>query len=89
MKAEIIKANGDRMFVEPENKKEFTLKELQGFVGGYIQIVETRDSRLIVLNEEGKLNKLPTNGIATAYYKYGKKDVIVGDVIIINKDQIR
>jgi len=89
MKAEIIRANGDRMFVEPENKKEFTLKELQGFVGGYIQIVETRDSRLIVLNEEGKLNKLPTNGIATAYYKYGKKDVIVGDVIIINKDQIR
>lgn len=89
MKAEIIKANGDRMFVEPENKKEFTLKELQGFVGGYIQIAETRDSRLIVLNEEGKLNKLPTNGIATAYYKYGKKDVIVGDVIIINKDQIR
>jgi hypothetical protein len=89
MKAEIIRANGDRMFVEPENKKEFTLKELQGFVGGYIQIVETRDSRLIVLNEEGKLNKLPTNGIATAYYKYGKKDAIVGDVIIINKDQIR
>ena len=89
MKAEFIRANGDRMFVEPENKKEFTLKELQGFVGGYIQIVETRDSRLIVLNEEGKLNKLPTNGIATAYYKYGKKDVIVGDVIIINKDQIR
>ena len=34
MKAEIIKANGDRMFVEPENKKEFTLKELQGFVYG-------------------------------------------------------
>ena len=89
MKAEIIKANGDRMFVEPENKATFTLDELQGFVGGYIEIAETKDGRLLVINEEGKLNKLPTNGIATAYYKYGKKDAIVGDVIIINKDQIR
>jgi len=89
MKAEFIRANGDRMFVEPENKTNFTLEELQGFVGGYIEIVETKDSRLLVINEEGKLNNLPTNGIATAYYKYGKKDAIVGDVIIINKDQIR
>jgi hypothetical protein len=89
MKAEIIRVNGDRMFVDPENKKDFKLRELQDIVSGYIQIVETTDGRLIVTNEEGKLKKLPTNGIATAYYKYGKKDVIVGDVIIINKDQIR
>jgi len=89
MKAEIIRANGDRMFVEPENKKNFTLNELQGFVGGYIQIIETTDDRLMIINEEGKLNKLPTNGIATAYYKYGKKEIIVGDVVVINKNQIR
>jgi len=89
MKAEIIKANGDREFTEPQNKKNFTLNELQGFVGGYIEITETNDNRLMIISEEGKLRKLPTNGLATALYKYGKKDVIVGDVVVINKNQIR
>tara|TARA_R100001244_G_scaffold126119_1_gene96436 strand:+ start:364 stop:633 length:270 start_codon:yes stop_codon:yes gene_type:complete len=89
MKAEIIKANGDREFTEPENQRDFKLGELQEIVGGYIEITETNDNRLMIISEEGKLRKLPTNGLATALYKYGKKDVIVGDVVVINKNQIR
>jgi len=83
MKAQLIKSSGDVKSVKPKAKR-FSLKELQSYVGGYIQIVKTRDNRIMVLNEEGKLNNYPYNEIATSLYIYGKNDKIVGDVLVMD-----
>lgn len=90
--ATIIKSNGEEVEVKPGNGKFFTLKQLKSFVGGYIEIVETNDGRLMVVNEEGKLNALPVNKEATLLYKYNSQeciaDIIVGDVLVCKKSQI-
>ena len=76
------KTDGTAKQVKPTNGEDFTLEELQSFVGGYIEIVSLNDMFLVV-NEEGKLNNLPVNANATALWEqvYGKTDVIVGDVL--------
>ena len=88
MKAQIINTYGDVKSVKPKNNKTFTLKEFQSFVDGYIQIVKTRDDRLMIMNEEGKINRLPYNEIATSLYIYGTHDVVVGDVLVTDKELI-
>ena len=88
MKAQLINTYGDVKSVKPKNNKTFTLKELQSFVDGYIQIVKTRDDSLMIKNEEGKLNRLPYNEIATSLYIYGTHDVVVGDVLVTDKELI-
>jgi hypothetical protein len=88
MKAQIINTNADVRSVRPKKDNVFNLKELQGFVGGYIQIVKTRDSRMMIINEEGKVNGLPYNEIATSLYIYGNHDPIMGDVVVLDKEMI-
>ena len=96
----LIKANRVVEKVLPKNKKTFTLAELQEYVGGYIEIVPIekvphfymRDA-LMVVNEEGKLNGLPINIIATDIYLYNHTgimgvDTIVGDVLICKSKEI-
>lgn len=77
----------DATEVAPKNGTDFQLDELQEFVGGYIEIVTARDGRLIVLNEEGKLNGLPVNVVATILYG-NPDDAIVGDVLVCSPTQI-
>src|SRR5947207_1542345 len=51
---------------QPANGHNFELKELRAIVGGYIEIVHCRDGRIMVCNEESKLEGLPRNEQATA-----------------------
>jgi len=88
MKAQLVSTNGDVKSVKPKNNKTFSLKELQSYVDGYIQIVKTRDDRLMIMNEEGKINNLPYNEIATSLYIYGSHDVVVGNVLVTDKELI-
>ena len=88
MKAQLVSTNGDVKSVKPKNNKTFSLKELQSYVEGYIQIVKTRDDRLMIMNEEGRNNNLPYNEIATSLYIYGSHDVVVGDVLVTDKELI-
>jgi hypothetical protein len=85
MKGQIIKTNGRVKSVKPFNSKNFNIKELQSIVDGYIEIVKTRDNRIMVVNEEAKNIKLPYNEIATNLYVYGKHQTICGDVIVMDK----
>jgi hypothetical protein len=93
--AYLIKATGEITQVRPANGEGFTLDELQGFVGGYIEVIDSsklRRSQLVEdpitdeselwLNENGKLQNLPINQIATMLYTYGDHDPIVGDVLL-------
>ena len=85
---------------EPKTKYiddvEPTLKEMQDFVGGYIEVVQSADTKSqIVLDEEGKLKVKPINKEATELYLGEEQDdtsagwdfdVIVGDVIVLSGD---
>ncbi len=64
--ATIYYADGRVEECQPANGQDFELKELQAIVGGYIEIVPTKDGRIMVCNEESKLESLPRNEQATA-----------------------
>lgn len=69
-------------------KKENTLKYLQEAVGGYIECVTVRIDDVIAdmwVNEEGLLERLPINKLATQIHelKVGNENAcIVGNVIL-------
>lgn len=82
MKAQHIKADGTTLEVVPSNGTNFSLAELQAFVGGYIERVECPDGREMYCNEEGKLQNLPVNTIATKLSGLFPYDLVVGDVVV-------
>ena len=96
--ATLIKANGEEQEVSPANGKDFSLEELQKFVGGSIEMGSTHDGRTLVFNEEGKLLGLPLNEKATKFYEYGstnpadwlqgKADFIAGDTLIADYSMV-
>ena len=87
--ATIIKLNGEKETVQPKDGEVFSLKELQGYVGGYIEIVPINsgeyDGQLLICDEEGKL-KIG----AEVNFEASKiaNQAIVGTVILIEKCQI-
>ena len=88
--AEIIKTNGEHVEVSPRNGNDFKLEELQAIVDGYIEVVWLPDDKIMVVNEEGKLMNLPLNDEATEIYRkeFGYNDMIVGDVLICDANQV-
>lgn len=84
--------------VRPADGKAFSLKELKGFVGGFIELTYTinaeirdRSGKSVVIppdsvmyiNEDGISLGLPFNKIATLLYVNGQADPIIGDVIVL------
>jgi hypothetical protein len=92
MKAEVIKADGYHIPVEPADGKIFTLRELQKIVGGTIQIIRLpKTKECMVMHEEGKLRGFPRNAQASELFQknFPVKDLplnndglIVGDVLV-------
>lgn len=77
-------------FVEPSNGEDFSLEELQKFVGGYIEIVSLPNDKIMVANEEGKCYNLPLNVLAThMMQQIGRNDTIVGNVLICDADKVK
>lgn len=82
--------------VKPANGRGFTLVELQGYVGGMIEVSSFPDGRFMVSNEEGKLLLLPVNVEATMIYRrawaehssWAAADTIVGDVLLCEPGEI-
>lgn len=83
----IIKSDGSQIEVSPKDGQRFTLEELQGYVGGYIEIIDLPTNKALIINEEGKLLDLPLNQKATALAQFCKaifpSDYIVGDAVVI------
>jgi len=92
MKRQIIKADGETINYAPKSGAHYELEELQGIVGGYIQAIDLHDGRFMVCNEEGKLNGLAYNSMATDIaHEAGaifENDFIVGDVLICKEGDI-
>lgn len=82
--AQIIKTTGEIIETDPSNGTDFSLTELQAVVGGFIEVVHLPDGRLMVVNDEGKLNGLPVNPKASELYP----DIIVGDVLVCEHYEI-
>lgn len=97
--AKLIKTNGDILEVSTKNGTDFKLEELQEFVGGYIEVVNLLDDTplaiadaILVVNEEGKLNGLPVNSVATAVYNVCMQpyeDIVVGDALLCSSDEVK
>ena len=88
--AEIIKADGTIIPVEPKNGKDFKLEELNKIVGGYIEIVYLTNKRILVVDEEGKLKQKPFNVRATTVSqvsRYG--DFIAGDALLCLQKEVK
>lgn len=63
----IYYADGRQEERAPANGRDYSLKEMQAIVGGYIELVPCKQPGMImVINEEGKLLGLPRNEQATA-----------------------
>lgn len=90
--------------VSPADGKKFTLKELQGFVGGTIDIQyrpRTKGSGPVmgmVVNDNGKLIGLPKNEAASKIwrewypiekYPMNNDETIVGNVLVCSMNQVR
>lgn len=88
-KAKLIEPNGKTTEVEPKNGKDFSLEELQKFVGGYIECIYPDSKTVMILNENGKIDNLPYNDKATTIAKVWPHDVIVGTVLVCGKNQIK
>ena len=89
--ARLYKTNGEVIEVSPKNNRDFTLEELQSFVEGDIEIINLTTDKILIVNEEGKINKLPFNELATELWKkyYGRTDYIVGNTLLCNSDEVR
>lgn len=89
--ARLYKTNEEVIEVSPKNNRDFTLEELQNFVEGDIEIINLTTKKILIVNEEGKINKLPFNELATELWEkyYGRTDYIVGNALLCNSDEVR
>ena len=90
MKGRILYVDGREEFIVPKNGTDFSLEDLQIIVGGYIEIVPLGDERIMVVNEEGKIHRLPLNVRATCIVNgAGIADTIVGNVLICRSEMVK
>lgn len=94
--AKLYKTDGTIKSIKPVSGKTFTLKELQEYVGGLIDIQDLpKLKKVLILNDEGKIIGLPRNELATEVWKKeypiaefpdNNDELIVGDVIICDEE---
>ena len=79
--SKLIKATGEVEDFPPTSGRRYTLEELQGAVGGYIQIVPSENEGMVlVIDEEGKMKGKYRNAMASTLYGH-TDDYIVGDAV--------
>jgi hypothetical protein len=80
----LLRANGTQEEIKPAGKR-FTLAEMQSLVGGQIELTRTVGGQLMLMNEEGKLQRLPFNRKASALFA---QDQILGDVVLLDPGEL-
>ncbi len=70
--------------IEPMCKPEVvtvenTLRAFQQMVGGFIEVLSISDTVCIIVNEEGKLNRLTPN-------RRFNGDILVGTILVVGRD---
>lgn len=96
MQGILITTDAKITIVEPKDGKQFNLEEMQSFVGGTVDIMTLQDFSVIYVNDNGKLEGLPKNAIATEMWKasfpiekypHNNDQLIVGNVLLLSKEQ--
>lgn len=90
--AKIIQPDGSCRTVQPANGTDFSLDEMQKIVGGDIELVYLNDTEIMVVNEEGKIDGLEYNDVATSIFRNnhpGADDFIVGCALLCPGVQIK
>jgi hypothetical protein len=84
--AQLIQVNGDVSTHLPANPPEWSLKELQFLVGGYIELVKIRagssvEGAVAFCDEDGRCKGLKLNETASAVvgFEYRGPVLILGD----------
>jgi hypothetical protein len=80
-----MKSSGEIEDIKFSGNK-ITLEEMQKCVGGYVEPIYFED-KIMLVNEEGLIQRLPMNIAATSFLKsQGIPHSIVGDVLIISQE---
>jgi hypothetical protein len=82
--ATLLRTDGSVEVLAPPNGVHWSLEELQTLVGGCIEVAHTTDGKYLVIDDEGKRKRKPLNVAATRLYRHGRRDVIVGDAVLID-----
>lgn len=88
----LFKTDKTKVVVSLKNGRDYSLEELQGFVGGYIELVPIAE-RYMVVNESGYYG-CKVNTPATEYAKkVGVSDMfpgglVYGDALVCDKNEI-
>ena len=83
MKVIAYKVGQEPQVIELEND----LKEMQDFVGGYIEAIPVTDELILVCNEEGKYLDLPTNRQVYMMDRPVLRDVICGNFFVCRDNE--
>lgn len=87
----LITCDGREEQVAPINGNDYQLRELQGFVNGYIEVLRLDNNTLIVVNEEGAVNgmDLNVNAMRLINARYNINFCLFGNVLICNDNEIK
>lgn len=88
--AVLLSADGSQRTVFPQSPPCFALEELQGLVGGLIELMPLEDGGWLIINEEGKLQPLPYNKQASLYAHESlwPGDSIVGSAVLVSEHEL-
>lgn len=99
MKAIVYEMDGREIEIEPNDGKHFTLKEMQGIVGGTIDIQRLpKDNKIIIVNDNGLSEGLEVNAKASevwkrnypiAEYPHNNLEFLVGNVIVCDDSMVQ
>ncbi len=81
----LLGADGTMRSIFPIKGDEYSLREAQAWVGGYIEIVKINEDWILVVNEDGIAMGLAPNEIASQLVRRH----IVGDAAMIQSRRLK
>ena len=97
MTTQQVNTTADQFKIIEDVKDEPDYKAVSKFVGGMVEAITFPNGDLLLLNEEGKLMRLPLNEKASKLWKdtfdndnyiTGRNDFVVGPAILIKKQAL-
>ena len=88
--ATVFEVNGTRREVHPATPPSFTLEEMHALVGGFIEMVPMAGDKMLIINEEGKLQGLLCNLEATLQVRDRllPGDYIAGPAVLVSQQEL-
>ena len=83
--ATLIKTDGTREEIIGKDNDKLTLEQMQKAVGGYVESISLGGKFFLLVNEDGRMNKLPLNYTATV--KFGM--IIRGNALLYGSNEMK